>query len=113
MRFTEGKQMTSFIGALSLFMVITLSTEAHSVTSNVDKTVTQQLDVATYEDSIKEYRNARKIARAEIRIARTEYLTARRNADSIKAKAEAFAKFRLARAAAWDLVPKRPVRPTN
>jgi hypothetical protein len=113
MRFPEGKQMTGFIGALSLFMVITLSPEAHSFTSNVNATVTQQLDLATYEDLIKEYRNARKIARSEIRIARSEYLTARRNADSFKAKAEAFAKFRLARAAAWDLVPKRPVRPTN
>lgn len=105
--------MTGFIGALSIFILISLSPEAHSVTSNINKTVTQQLDIATYKDSIKEYRNARKKARADIRIARTEYLTARRNADSFEAKAEAYAKFRLARAAAWDLVPKRPARPTN
>jgi hypothetical protein len=105
--------MTNFIGALSLYLVITFSPEAYSVTSNVNKTVTQQLDIVTYEGSIKEYRKAITKARADIRIARAEYLAVRRNADSIKAKAEALAKYRLARAAAWNLVPKRPVRPAN
>jgi hypothetical protein len=105
--------MISFIGSLSLFMVIALSPDAHSMTPKIEMNVIQQLDMATYKDAIKDYRKARMKARADVRIARAEYLIARRNADSSEAKAEALAKFRLARAAAWNLVPKRPIRPTN
>lgn len=105
--------MTHFIGALSLFMVIAFSPEAHSTPPSADKNVIQQLDMATYVGALKEYRKAVMKARADVKIARAEYLTAKKSADSAEAKADAFAKFRLARALSWDLVPKRPVRPTN
>jgi hypothetical protein len=105
--------MTSLIGALSLFLVVALTSEGHAVTLKTDNNVIQQLDMASYSDAFKEYREARMKARADVKIARAEYLAVRRNAVSATAKAEAFAKYRLARAAAWELVPNRPVRPTN
>ena len=103
--------MTSLIGALSLFLIIAFSPEGHAVTPKTDKNITQQFALASYSDAFKEYREARMKARADIKIARAEYLAARRNAAT--AKAEAFARYRLARAAAWESVPNRPVRPTN
>jgi hypothetical protein len=113
MRFPEGREMTSLIGALSLFLIIAFSPEGHAVTPKTDKNITQQFALASYSDAFKEYREARMKARADIKIARAEYLAARRNAVSATAKAEAFARYRLARAAAWESVPNRPVRPTN
>jgi hypothetical protein len=105
--------MTSLIGALSLFLVVAFTSEGHAVTLKTDNNVNQQLDMASYSDEFKEYREARMKARADVKIARAEYLAARRNAVSGTAKAEAFARYRLARVAAWELVPNRPVRPTN
>jgi hypothetical protein len=105
--------MTSLIGALSLFLVVAFSLEGHAVTPKTDNNVNQQLDMASYNDAFKEYREARMKARGDVKIARAEYLAVRRNAVSATAKAEAFTRYRLARTAAWELVPNRPVRPTN
>jgi hypothetical protein len=105
--------MTSLIGALSLFLVVAFTSEGHAVTPKIDKNVTQLFALASYSEAFKEYREARMKARADVKIARAEYLAARRNAVSATAKAEAFTRYRLARAAAWNLVPKRPIRPTN
>lgn len=102
------------IATLALLMVIAVPGFANgSSTVVISVTNTYEEDVLKYKKSLKEYRELRAKARAEIRSARLIYLAARKQATSREARKEALDVYRAAKVTALSKVPAKPLRPSK
>ena len=111
--------MKKVIFASFLSLSLILNPMAYSDATTADKAKIQQQREAykaalkKYQEALKSYREAQMKARVDIKIAREIYKETRKKALSSEERLEALKTFQTAKATAFALVPKRPVRPTK